>query len=81
MEKGSIEIEKEKGAAVTIDDLKDHLFDVYNKVMVEGKMDAGAWSCGMVVGLIRDIPSVGELVDRVMAETVEIIKVRLGSPF
>lgn len=73
-----IEIEKEKGAAVTVEDLKDHLFGVYNKVMVEGEMDAGAWSCGMVVGLIHDVPSVGELVGRVMAEAEEIIKKRLG---
>ena len=41
---------------------------VYPRVMVEGEMDAGAWSCGMVVGLIRDIPTVQELIDRIMAE-------------
>jgi nitronate monooxygenase len=36
------------------------------KVMLEGDMDAGAWSCGMVVGLINDIPTVKELIDRIM---------------
>jgi len=41
--------------------------EVYPKVMIDGDMDAGAWSCGMVVGLIHDIPSVKELIDRIMA--------------
>ena len=45
--------------------------------MVDGDMDAGAWSCGMVVGLINDIPTVKELVDRIMAEAERIIRQRL----
>ena len=36
------------------------------KVMQDGEMDIGAWSCGMVVGLINDIPTVKELIDRVI---------------
>ena len=40
-------------------------------------MDAGAWSCGMVAGLIHDIPTCKELVDRVIAEAEAIIKSRL----
>jgi len=40
-------------------------------------MGAGAWSCGMVVGLINDIPTVKELVDRIMAEAERIIRQRL----
>ena len=35
-------------------------------------MDAGAWSCGMVVGLIHDIPTVKELIDRIMAEADQL---------
>ena len=31
-------------------------------------MDAGAWSCGMVAGLIHDVPTVKELIDRIMSE-------------
>jgi nitronate monooxygenase len=45
--------------------------------MLEGDMDAGAWSCGMVVGLIHDIPTVKELIDRIMAEAEQIIRQRL----
>ena len=45
--------------------------------MIDGDMDAGAWSCGMVVGLIHDIPTVKELIDRIMAEAEAIIRQRL----
>jgi NAD(P)H-dependent flavin oxidoreductase YrpB (nitropropane dioxygenase family) len=46
--------------------------------MKEGKMDAGAWSCGMVAGLIYDVPTVQELVDRIMRQAEEIIAGRLA---
>ena len=49
----------------------------YPKVMIDGQMDAGAWSCGMVVGLIHDIPTVKELIDRIMREAEQIIRGRL----
>jgi NADH:quinone reductase (non-electrogenic) len=45
--------------------------------MAEGDMDAGAWSCGMVAGLIHDIPTCKELIDRIMAEAETIIRKRL----
>jgi NADH:quinone reductase (non-electrogenic) len=72
-----LEIEREKGAALKIDDIHDQVVGVYPKVMVDGDMDAGAWSCGMVVGLINDVPTVKELIDRIMAEAEEIIRRRL----
>ena len=40
-------------------------------------MDAGVWSCGMVAGLIHDVPTVRELIDRIMAEAEGIIRRRL----
>jgi len=72
-----LEIEREKGATLRIEDIHDQVAGVYPKVMVDGDMDAGAWSCGMVVGLINDIPTVKELVDRIMAEAQRIIRQRL----
>ena len=45
--------------------------------MLEGTMDAGAWSCGMVAGLIHDIPTCNALIDRIMAEAEAIIRQRL----
>jgi NADH:quinone reductase (non-electrogenic) len=73
-----IEIEKEKGETLAIDDIYEMVAGVYPKVMVEGDMDAGAWSCGMVAGLINDIPSVADLIARVMDEAEQIIRSRLG---
>jgi len=45
--------------------------------MTEGDMDAGAWSCGMVAGLIHDIPTCNELITRIMSEAESIILSRL----
>ncbi|TFV41033.1 nitronate monooxygenase [Bradyrhizobium frederickii] len=72
-----IEIEREKGAGLKIEDILDQVAGVYPKVMLEGDMDAGAWSCGMVVGLINDIPTVKELIDRIMDGAERIIRQRL----
>lgn len=72
-----LEIEHERGDKLKIDDIHDQVAGVYPRIMLEGEMDAGAWSCGMVAGLIRDIPSCKELVDRIMTEADEIIRSRL----
>ena len=72
-----IEIERERGRALKIDDILDEVAGVYPKVMIDGDMDAGAWSCGMVVGLINDVPTVKELIDRTMIEAETIIRQRL----
>jgi NADH:quinone reductase (non-electrogenic) len=47
-------------------------------VLEEGDMDAGIFWAGMVQGLIHDIPTVKQLVDRIMAEAERIIAGRLG---
>ncbi len=72
-----IEIEREKGRNLKIEDIHEQVGGVYPKIMLEGEMDIGAWSCGMVVGLIHDIPSVKELIDRIMSEADQIIRKRL----
>jgi NAD(P)H-dependent flavin oxidoreductase YrpB (nitropropane dioxygenase family) len=72
-----LEIEREKGANLKIEDIHEHVAGVYPKVMIDGEMDAGAWSCGMVVGLIHDIPTVKELIDRIMADAERLIRDRL----
>jgi NADH:quinone reductase (non-electrogenic) len=72
-----LEIEQEKGAKTTIQDIHDLVAGVYPRVMLEGDMDAGAWSCGMVAGLIYDIPTVRELIDRIMAEAEKLVRIRL----
>jgi NADH:quinone reductase (non-electrogenic) len=72
-----LEIEREKGDKLKIDDIHDQVAGVYPRIMLDGQMDAGAWSCGMVAGLIHDIPTCKELVDRIMAEAETIIRTRL----
>ena len=44
----------------------------------KGDVDHGIWSAGMVQGLIRDVPSVAELVERTVREAEEIIAARLA---
>ena len=73
-----LEIERAKGDTLTIADIHDQVAGIYPKVMTEGDMQAGAWSCGMVAGLIHDVPSCRELIDRIMAEADEIIHRRLA---
>lgn len=73
-----LEIEREKGSDVRIDDIRHLVGGALNrKVLQEGDMDAGVWSCGMVAGLIHDIPTCKELIDRIMAEAEVIIRGRL----
>jgi nitronate monooxygenase len=73
-----VAIEKAKGEATTIDDIREYVAGAYTKVMQDGDMEAGAWSCGMVAGLIHDVPTARELIDRIMAEAEGIIGQRLA---
>jgi NAD(P)H-dependent flavin oxidoreductase YrpB (nitropropane dioxygenase family) len=69
--------EHELGPALKFEDIIEEVGGVYPRVMTEGEMDAGAWSCGMVVGLIHDVPTCKELVERTVAEATQIIRSRL----
>jgi nitronate monooxygenase len=73
-----VAVEKEKGAAMTIDDIREYVAGAYPKVMQQGDLEAGAWSCGLVAGLIHDVPSCKELIDRIMSEAEAIISKRLA---
>ena len=70
-------VEKERGSEIKFEDILEDVAGVYPKVMLEGEMDIGAWSCGMVAGLVHDIPTCKELIDRIMLEAEEIIQLRL----
>jgi len=71
--------ERELGSNIRFEDIAAEVAGVYPRVMYGGEMDAGAWSCGMVAGLIHDVPTVAELMDRIMAQAGEIIQQRLAS--
>jgi NADH:quinone reductase (non-electrogenic) len=73
-----LEKERALGKDLKFEDIMGEVAGVYPKIMKEGTMDAGAWSCGMVAGLIHDIPTCKELIDRIMAEANEIIAGRLA---
>ena len=69
--------ERELGAAITFEDVAPEVAGIYPRIMKDGEMDAGAWSCGMVAGLIHDIPTVAALIDRIMRDADAIIADRL----
>src|SRR5262252_2086568 len=73
-----LEKEKALGTKIKFEDIVPEVAGVYPRIMKKGEMDAGAWSCGMVAGLIHDIPTVKELIDRTMAEAEAIIAKRLA---
>ena len=73
-----LEKEKAMGSDLKFEDIVGEVAGVYPKVMTEGDMDVGAWSCGMVAGLVYDIPTVQELMDRIMSEADALITERLA---
>ena len=73
-----LEKERSLGANLKFEDIIGEVAGVYPRIMKEGTMDAGAWSCGMVAGLIHDIPSCKELIDGIMAQADAIIRQRLA---
>ncbi len=66
------------GKDLKFEDILEEVVGVYPKVMQQGETDTGVWSCGMVAGLIHDIPTCRELLDRIMSEAREIVTRRLG---
>jgi len=74
-----LDMESGKGDAMSIEDIKELVGGVYPKVMIDGDMESGAWSCGMVAGLIHDVPSCQELMDTIMGDANDIINTRLKS--
>ena len=73
-----LEKERRLGDDIKFEDIIEEVAGVYPKIMMEGDMDKGAWSCGMVAGLINDIPTCKELIDGIMAEAEDIITKRMG---
>jgi NADH:quinone reductase (non-electrogenic) len=74
-----IDIEREKGSDIKIDDIYDLVAGIFPKVMLDGDMAAGAWSCGMVAGLINDVPTCQDLLDGMMGEAQDIIRGKLSA--
>lgn len=72
-----LEKERELGDKLQFDDIANEVVGVYPRVMVNGDMEAGAWSCGMVAGLIDSVPTCEELISGIMSDAEKLIAERL----
>ena len=72
-----VEIESQPGVT-EFEDIRPLVQGVKGKELFEdGDLDKGIWSAGMVVGLIDDVPTCEELIERIVAEAQQIISERL----
>ncbi len=75
-----VEIEREglKHGGAKFEQVRELVAGTRGKGVLEtGDIDAGIWSAGQVQGLINDIPSCKELVDRIVREACDIIREKL----
>ena len=70
--------EKSLGQDIDFSAIQDEVVGVYPEIMLNGKMDSGVWSCGLVTGLINDVPTVKELIDRIISQAKYLINQRLA---
>ncbi|WP_185995957.1 NAD(P)H-dependent flavin oxidoreductase [Nocardioides campestrisoli] len=60
------------------EDVQDLVAGVRGRtVFTEGDVEAGIWTVGQTQGLIHDVPTVGDLVSRMVGEAEELIGLRL----
>ena len=70
-----LQIERDKGQDLQFEDVRDLVAGPRQReAWLEGNKDGGVITTGMVVGLIDDIPSCSELVERIVAEAAEIVE-------
>jgi nitronate monooxygenase len=75
----SREVVKILGEGGEFGDVRDLVAGSRGRLVFEqGDPEHGIWSAGLVQGLINDIPTVAELVTRIVREAEEIITNRLG---
>lgn len=62
----------------TFDDVKDLVSGARGQELLEtGDLERGVFWAGMVQGLIHDVPSCRDLIDRIVAEAEQIVRTRL----
>lgn len=73
-------VEIERRPESTFDDIADLVSGKRGRseVLGQGRMDDGLWWAGQTQGLIHDIPSCRELIDRITAEAESVIAKRLA---
>jgi NAD(P)H-dependent flavin oxidoreductase YrpB (nitropropane dioxygenase family) len=73
-------VERVAGGAA-FEDVRDLVAGARGRQVYEtGDVEFGVWSVGMVLGLIRDIPTVRELVDRIIAQAESILAPSIDPP-
>ena len=71
-------LEIESHGNATIGDIKQYMSGLEGKKMIEtGNLNEGVFSSGQVIGLIRDVPTVQELFDRIVGEATALMTQRL----
>ncbi len=73
-----LEKERTLGRDIKFEDIAPEVAGVVPRFLQDGEWAVGPWRCGMVAGLIHDIPTCKELIDRSMAEAEGIIRQRLA---
>ncbi|MFQ5478825.1 MAG: NAD(P)H-dependent flavin oxidoreductase [Candidatus Binatia bacterium] len=73
-------LEIEAKGNTQISDIAPYVAGAVNKteVLDKGNVAKGVMSAGQVMGLIRDVPTVKELIDRIVAEAEEVIANKLA---
>lgn len=72
-------LEVERKPDVTFADVQEYVAGVRGrKAYEEGDPEAGIWTAGLVQGIINDVPTVAELVSRIVNDAETIIQNRLG---
>ena len=70
-----LQIERDKGQDLQFEDVRELVAGPRQReAWLEGNKDRGVITTGMVVGLIDDIPSCSELVERIVVEAAEIVE-------
>ncbi|MBE9544192.1 MAG: nitronate monooxygenase, partial [Proteobacteria bacterium] len=68
-------LEIESKGDTKIEDIAPYVSGLVGKEMLaDGKMEKGVMSAGQCMGLIKDVPTCQELLDRIMADAEKIIK-------
>lgn len=74
----SIEVVEKLNQGAQFEDIRELVRGVRGREVYEtGDLNAGIWTCGMVQGIIHDIPTCQELLTRIIDEAVETISGRL----
>jgi nitronate monooxygenase len=75
-------LEIESRGNTRIEDIISHVSGLAGKEMLEnGNMEKGTLAAGQSIGMIHDIPSCRELLDRIMEEAEAIIQKKFGQIF